>query len=164
MRREMFDRLKQRLDQSSTPEDDVFYYHSSEDRIILSHALFWVMTQSLVGKVSKEKSFLLLRKFQEEMLEAYLVESEDFHELLSYCNILYNILPDILQGIPAFCADKSARKLGAIYVVAAGYGGDMPEALCDELLDDMDFFYNKMKCNKIEQLLPRFNKMVEAEL
>lgn len=164
MHKEMFAHLQQQLDKNCTPEDDIFYYHSSEDRIVLSHALFWVMTQSLGGKVSKEKFFLLLRLYQEEMLEAYLVESEDFRELLSYCNILYNILPVILQGIPAFRADKSARKLGAISVVTAGYGGDMPESLCNELLDDMDFFYNKVKCCKIELLLPKLNKMVEAEL
>lgn len=25
-------------------EDSIFYYHSPEDRIVLSHALFWTMT------------------------------------------------------------------------------------------------------------------------
>ena len=40
----------------------MFYYHSSEDRIVLSHALFWVMTQPqcLKGKIRKEKFFLFL--------------------------------------------------------------------------------------------------------
>ena len=32
-------------------------------------------------------------------------------------------------------------------VVAGGYGGDMPEELCNELLDDMDFHYNRVKSN-----------------
>lgn len=164
MRKEMFSQLKQRLDQNSTPEDDIFYYHSSEDRIVLSHALFWIMTKSLGGKISKEKFFLLLRQYQEEMLEAYLTESEDFRELLSYCNTIYNIIPVILQGIPSFRTDKSARKLAAISVVAGGYGGDMPEFQCNELLDDIDFICNKVKCNKIEQILPELNEMVETEL
>mgnify|MGYP000093774794 FL=1 len=35
---------------------------------MLSHALFWVMTKSLKGKVAKEKNLLLIRQFQEEML------------------------------------------------------------------------------------------------
>ena len=51
-----------------SPEDSIFYYHSSEDRIVLSHALFWVMTKSLKGKVAKEKNLLLLLQYQEEML------------------------------------------------------------------------------------------------
>ena len=40
----------------------------------------------------------------------------------------------------------------------------MPEPLANELLDDMDFHYNKVKCRKIEQLLPRLNQMVTEEM
>ena len=154
--------MEQHWLETNTPEDDIFYYHSSEDRIVLSHALFWVMTQSVRGKIAKEKFFLLLRQYQEEMLEAYLTESADFPELLRYCNIIYNMLPIILMG--AFRTDKAANKLAATCVVASGYGGDMPEDLCDELLDDIDFHYNKVKCRKIEQMLLPLNKMVEDEL
>lgn len=49
-----------------SPEDNIFYYHSSEDCIVLSHALFWVMAKSLKGKVAKEKNFLLIRQYQED--------------------------------------------------------------------------------------------------
>ena len=60
--------------------------------------------------------------------------------------------------------EKGASKLAAIAVVAAGYGGDMDEELCNELLDDMDFHYNKVKCRKIEGMLPKLMKMVEGEM
>lgn len=60
--------------------------------------------------------------------------------------------------------DKEAGKLAAIAIVSAGYGGDMPEELAKELLDDMDFVYNKVKCKKIEAMTPKLNKMVEAEM
>ena len=60
--------------------------------------------------------------------------------------------------------EKGASKLAAIAVVAAGYGGDMDEESCNELLDDMDFHYNKVKCRKIEQMLPKLMKMVEGEM
>ena len=41
----------------SSGEDSLFYYHRSEDRIVLSHAMFWVMSQPqcLKGKIRKEK-------------------------------------------------------------------------------------------------------------
>ena len=39
----------------------------------------------------------------------------------------------------------------------------MPEDLANELLDNMDFYYNKVKCPKIEQMLPKLMKMVEGE-
>ena len=35
---------------------------------MLSHALFWVMTKSLKGKVAKEKNLLLIRQYQDEIL------------------------------------------------------------------------------------------------
>ena len=52
-----------------------------------------------------------------------------------------------------------------ISMVAAGYAGDMPEELANELLDDMDFDrYGKVKCRAIEQMMPQLMKMVEGEM
>lgn len=48
-------------------------------------------------------------------------------------------------------------------IVAGGYGGDMPEDLCYDLLDNINFYYNKVRCRKIERILPQLNKMVEEE-
>ena len=122
------------------------------------------MTKAFPGRVSKEKFFLLLRQYQEEMLDAYLTDSDDFPELLRYCNIMYNTLPSILRSIASFRNDRSARRLSAVSVVAGGYGGDMPESQFEELLDDMDFYHNRVKCDKIEQLVPTLKKLVEEEL
>lgn len=58
--------LESSMLKGKSPEDSIFYYHSSEDRIVLSHALFWVMTKSLKRKVAKEKNRLLIRQYQEE--------------------------------------------------------------------------------------------------
>ena len=166
VRMQMFAQMEQRLQEMHPKEEDrMFYYHSSEDRIVLSHALFWVMTQPqcLKGKIRKERFFLLLRQYEEEMLDAFLTEDDYFPELLRYCNILFETLPTILMST-GMRADKDARKLAAIAVVAAGYGGDMDEKLANELLDDMDFHYNKVKCWKIEQMLLKLMKMVEGEM
>lgn len=166
VRKQFFREMEQKLQETYPKEEDrMFYYHSPEDRIVLSHALFWVMTQPqcLKGKIRKERFFLLLRQYEEEMLDAFLMVDDYFPELLRYCNILFEMLPTILMST-ALRTDKDARKLAAIAVVAAGYGGDMDEDLCNELLDDMDFHYNKVKCRKIEQMLPKLMKMVEGEM
>ena len=97
------------------------------------------------------------------MLEAYLMESEDFPYLLRNCNILYNVLFVTLPSLYNLRIDLTARKLAAISVVAGGYGGDMPEDQAYDLLDDIDFYYNKVKCRKIEKLLPVLNKLVNEE-
>lgn len=99
IRKEMFAEMEQRQNVNRKPEDSFFYHHSNEDRIVLSHALFWVMTQNIRGHIAKEKYFLLLRQYQEEMLSAYLTESDEFPELLHYCNVMYDTLPIILRSI-----------------------------------------------------------------
>ena len=84
IRKQKFAQMEQQLKDTHPKEDSIFYYHSSEDRIVLSHALFWTMTlpQCLKGKIRKEKFLLLLRQYQEEMLDAYLQDTEDFPEML----------------------------------------------------------------------------------
>ena len=65
-RKQWFAPMEQKLKEMHTKEDDsLFYYHSSEDRIVLSHALFWTMTQPqfFKSKMRKEKFFLLLRQY-----------------------------------------------------------------------------------------------------
>ena len=63
IRKEMIGKLEEHWANSHSPEDDLFYYHPSEDKIVLPHALFWVMTQNIKGKIGKEKYFLLRRQY-----------------------------------------------------------------------------------------------------
>ena len=166
-RKEWFSQMEAKLKEMNPKEEDsLFYYHSSEDRIVLSHAMFWTMTQLqfFKSKLRKEKFFLLLRQYQEEMLDAFLQDDDYFSELLHYCNIMYEMLPTILMA-SHLKTEKDTPKLAAISMVAAGYAGDMHEELANELLDDMDFDkYGKVKCRAIEQLMPQLMKMVESEM
>ncbi len=70
IRKKKFTEMEDKLKELYPKEDDsMFYYHSSEDRIVLSHAMFWTMTQLqfFKGKIRKEKFFLLIRQYQEEL-------------------------------------------------------------------------------------------------
>lgn len=166
VRKRKFVQMEQQLKEMYPNEkDSLFYYHFSEDRIVLSHALFWTMTlpQFFKSKLRKEKFFLLLRQYQEEMLDAFLQDDDYFSDLLHYCNIMYEILPTILMS-SHLREEKDSRRLAAISVVAAGYGGDMNEELANILLDDIDYNYNKVKCRQIELIMPKLMKMVEGEM
>jgi len=166
IRKQKFAEMEQRLKELYPKEEDsMFYYHSSEDRIVLSHAMFWTMTQLqfLKGKIRKQKFFLLIRQYQEEMLDAFLQDDDYFPDLLHYCNLMYDLLSTILAS-SHLRTDKDARRLAAIAVVAAGYAGDMDEELANELLDDMDFVNNKVKCRKIELMMPKLMEFVEREI
>ena len=165
-RKQQFAEMEQKLHESwSSEEDSLFYYHRTEDRIVLSHAMFWTMTlpQFFKSKMRKEKFFLLLRQYEEEMLDAFLQDDDYFSELLHYCNILYEMLPTILMA-SHLRTEKDARKLAAISMVAAGYAGDMDEELANDLLDDIDYHFDKVKCREIEQIMPTLMKMVESEM
>lgn len=163
-RRLMFDKIERQLHESQRPEDFMFYHHPDEDRIVLSHALFWVMSRPFVKKLPELKTFLLLRRYQEEMLEAYLTESPDFAELLRYSNLAYEVLPHELGLLVNDSVKGSTvRHLMTVAVVSSGYGGDMPDDQAYELLDDIDFHYNKVCCSLIEQELPFLQKLVEEE-
>jgi hypothetical protein len=166
IRKQKFAQMEQQLKEIHPKEEDsIFYYHSSEDRIILSHALFWTMTlpQYFKSKLRKEKFFLLLRQYQEEMLDAFLQDDDYFSELLHYCNLMYEMLSTILMA-SHLRDERDSRKLAAISVVAAGFGGDMPDELATILLDDIDYHYNKVKCRQIELIMPKLMKMVEGEM
>lgn len=40
----------------------------------------------------------------------------------------------------------------------------MEEDLANELLDDIDFYNNRVKCRKIEELMPQLQELVEKEM
>ena len=166
IRKQKFAQMEQQLkDIHPKEENRLFYHHSSEDRIVLSHALFWTMIlpQSCKNRLRKEKFFLLLRQYEEEMLDAFLQDDDCFPEVLPYCTLMYEIMPTILMS-SSLRSEKDACKLAAFALVAAGYAGDMDEDLANALLDDIDYSFSKVKCRKIEQMMPQLMKMVESEM
>ena len=166
IRREMFDRMEADLRKTCKPEERMFALHPDEGHIIVSHALFLMMSKPLTSKLPNLKEFYLLRKFEEEMLTAYLTESDEFPELLHYCNILYEVFSYELAAAAHNSAIASkVRKLQGVATVAAGYGGDMKDDAVDDILDDMDFDHNnKVCCPLIDRMMPHLNKLVEKEM
>ena len=165
-RKQFFDKLEQRLYESGNPDDSLFYYHPSEDHIVLSHALLWMMSAPVAAKLRDNRQLLLLRQYEEEMLVAYLTEDERFTELLRYSNILCDIFP---QTIPLYANDAKNKKLihrlMSTIVVACGYAGDLDTEEVYTLLDDLDFdSYGKVYSSKIANKFPALDKMVVDEM
>ena len=166
MRKKMFGQMEAGLQKTCKPEDRMFALHPDEEHIVVSHALFLMMSKPLASKLPSLKGFYLLRKFEEEMLTAYLTESDEFTELLRYCNLLYEVFPYELAAAARNVAIASkVRKLQGIARIAVGYGGDMDDDMVDDILDVMDFDrYNKVCCPLIDRMMPRLNKMAEREM
>lgn len=124
-----------------------------------------MMSKPLAGKFPSLKGLFLLRKFEVEMLTAYLTESDEFPELLRYCNLLYEMfLYELATAARNAAIASKVRTLQAIGMVAAGYGGDMEDDTVDDILDDMDFDRNNKVCSYvIELMMPQLNQLVERE-
>ena len=157
--------METELQKSCKPEERMFSLHPDEEHIIVSHALFLMMSKPLATILPSLKGLYLLRKYEEERLTAFLTESNDFPELLRYCNLLYDVFPYELAAAARNAAIASkVRKLQAIGMVAAGYGGDMEGDTVDDILDDMDFDRNSKVCSHvIERMMPQLNQLVEQE-
>ena len=99
------------------------------------------------------------------MLTAYLTESDEFPELLKYCNLLYDMFPyELAEAARNAAIATKVRKLQVIGMVAAGYGGDMEDDAVDDILDDMGFDRNNKVCSHvIELMMPQLNELVKRE-
>lgn len=75
--------------------------------------------------------------------------------------LMYELKVSLQLGL---LTPSQANRLSSTLVVAAGYGGDIPDEKAWELLDDMDFEQNKVCCRKMEQMLPQLRKWVEEEM
>ena len=165
MRKQMFDQIEADLQTRCKQEERMFSLHPDEEHIIVSHALFLMMSKPLTTNLPSLKGFYLLRKFKEEMLTAYLTESGEYPELLRYCNLLYDMCPYELAAAARNAAIASkVRKLQVIGMVAAVSSGDMEDDTVDDILDDMDFDRNNKVCSHvIERMMPQLNQLVEQE-
>lgn len=158
--------MERYLSECNQPHEYLFYHHPNEDHIVLTHALFWMLSKTLAMKLKNHKHLQLLRKYEEEILVAYLTEDEYFAELLRYSNIMYELSPYVNRSNAHETKnEKLLRRLLGIMIVAAGYGGDVATDYAYELLDDLDFDrYGKVCSPKIESLFPFLEKKVSEEM
>ena len=165
-RKAYFDKMERYLSECYQPHEYLFYHHPNEDHIVLTHALFWMLSKPLAMKLKNHKHLQLLRKYEEEMLVAYLTEDDYFAELFRYCNIMYELSPHVNRSYAQEAkSEKLLHRLVGTLVVAAGYGGDVATDYAYELLDDLDFDrYGKVCSPKIESLFPFLEKKVSEEM
>ena len=84
-------------------------------------------------------------------LEVFNLETDFFGDL--HCSSRFT---DMLCDAQAQYQDYSELDECPMWEMWEKEGGD-------EILDDMNFHYNKVKCRKIEGMLPKLMKMVEWE-
>ena len=74
MRKEMFDQMEADLQKTCKPEDRMFALHPDEEHIIVSHALFLIMSKPLAGK---KDTYYYLNDFKKILEETFNLEPKD---------------------------------------------------------------------------------------
>lgn len=135
-----------------TPDDSLFYYHKSLDRILLGLAIFVISSRNLASKLDKAKSLSILHIQVPQLITAWIDEDEEAFEPL-FRKVMIVAEGYILGAIGAekkYPKEKQTiRTMAYLLANACGVGGDMNQKVADNLLDDLSTDGEQIYSDKI---------------
>ena len=144
------------------PNDSVFYYHPSLDRIILGLAIYDKASRPYLLKSNKIKMMSIYNKHIDEMVTAWIDESDAFEfpftTLMTTSEAFGYACQGLLQKHPEL--KKTIRALQTTFFFWVGAAGDMNATTAVELLDDITTDGTRISSEKISQLLKRLQPTV----
>lgn len=144
------------------PDDSMFYYHPSLERIILGLAMYAIASRSYMNKLGKAESLSLLNNYINEMVTVWIDETDGFEYLFTTLMTLSDAFPIITQGFASQHPGlrKVIRNLQYTFCYWTSVAGDMNEEKADELLDDISTDGKRIDSEKIAQLVKRIQPIV----
>lgn len=135
------------------PNDSIFYYHKSLDRILLGLAIFVISTRSLRAKLGKAEMLGILHLQVPDLITYWIDENgEGFDTLFPMVmTVCEGFVPSSIAAEKRYPSSRKAiRTLAYMLGHSCGAGGDMNPCLADELLDDLstdghDIYSDKIK-------------------
>lgn len=136
------------------PDDSIFYYHKSLDRILLGLAIFVISTRPLLPKLGKAEMLGILHLQVPDLITYWIDGNDDAFASL------FPMVMTVAEGyIPASIAaekqypsrKKSIRTIAYMLANACGAAGDMKPELADELLDDLETDGQQIYSDKIKK-------------
>lgn len=147
------------------PDDSIFYYHPSLERIILGLAMYAIVSRPYLNKLGKAESLSLYNIYINEMVTAWIDETEYFEHpftmLMSLCEAFPLITTEMVKQHPG--QKKAIRHLQNTFFYWTAVAGDMNEARADELLDDISTDGERIDSEKITQLAKRIQPIVTSK-
>ena len=144
------------------PNDSVFYYHSSLDRIILGLSMYDIASRPYLLKSNKIKMMSVYNKLIAELVTAWIDESEEFKFLFTTMMTTSETFGYACQGLlsehPGL--KKTIHALLSTFFFWVGAAGDMNEDTAEELLDDISTDGRRISSDKISQLIKRLQPTV----
>lgn len=147
------------------PDDSIFYYHPSLDRIILGLSMYAIASRPYLGKLGKAEPLSLYNIYINEMVTAWIDETE-------YFEYPFTSLMSLSEGFFLLCktyageykvSGKVIRNLQYNFMYWTAVAGDMSQEKADELLDDICTDGRRIDSEKIVQLVKRIQPIVESK-
>lgn len=144
------------------PDDSIFYYHPSLERIILGLTMYEIASRPYIGKLREAESLSVCNIYINELVTAWIDEADEFEYLFTTLMTLSDVFPYASQ---AFANQhpklrKDIRNLQNTFCYWISIAGDMSEKHADQLLDDISTDGKRIDSEKIAQLVKRIQPTV----
>ena len=111
-----------------SPDDSLFYYHLSLERILLGLAIYALSSRPLIQNLGKAKYLTLLNIYIPDLITAWIDENDENFEMLF--NLTITVAESLPKIIPVVQQEhqskkKQIRKLVHFFGNAIATGGDM---------------------------------------
>ena len=144
------------------PDDSIFYYHPSLERIILGLAMYAIASRPYISKLGKAESLSLYNLYINEMVTDWIDETDGFEYLFTTLMTLSDAFPYVTQEFASQHPGlrKVIRNLQYTFSYWTAVAGDMSEERADELLDDISTDGKRIDSEKIGLLIKRIQPIV----
>ena len=111
------------------PDDSIFYYHPSLERIILGLAMYAIASRPYISKLGKAESLSLYNLYINEMVTDWIDETDGFEYLFTTLMTLSDAFPYVTQEFASQHPGlrKVIRNLQYTFSYWTAIAGDMSE-------------------------------------
>ena len=147
------------------PDDSIFYYHPSLERIILGLAMYAIVSRPYLNKLGKAESLSLYNIYINEMVTAWIDDTDQFE-------YPFTMLMDLCEAFPFVCKEMSQQYPGQKKIIRhlqntffywTAVAGDMNEVKANELLDDIFTDGERIDSEMIVRLAKRIQPIVTSK-
>ena len=144
------------------PDDSIFYYHPSLERIILGLAMYAIASRPYMNQLGKAEALTIYNLYINEMVTEWIDETDGFEYLFTTLMTLSDAFPYASQGFASQHPGlrKVIRNLQYTFCYWTSVAGDMSQEKADELLDDISTDGKRIDSEKIAQLVKRIQPVV----
>ena len=145
------------------PNDSIYYYHPSLDRIILGLSMYEIASRQYLTKTKKLETLTLYNIYINEMVTAWIDDSPEdfefpFQMLMNLSEVYISNIKSLLKEHPGLKKPIHALLYSFLFWVAIA--GDMSEARAEELLDDIATDGKRISSEEIREVIQRFQPFV----